>query len=970
MKPLLLLSLLAASAAMTGKLAAAGAPLPIAPLTRATPVDFEEEVMPFLRDNCVSCHCKTTTKGALNLETPELIIKGGDTGPGLTPGKSADSLLLQAAAHLDEDLKMPPRDNKAKAKNLNPNQLALLKLWIDQGAKPSPKREKVIVWQPLPENVTAILAVAVTPDGQFAACARANRLSFYHLPSGRTLSTEVGHRDQVNALAASPDGSLFASGSYREVKLWRRVRDEQKLQLADAGTTVAISPDGKKVATGREDGSVKLWSLPDGKLETTLPIGKAAVRSVKFSPDGAKLACALAGKSIVLWHIADAKQLAAAETPAEVNAVAWVGDTIAAGGADGIIRVWDNALANPKEMPGHKDAVTALDALPTLLVSGGTDGTVRLWDVEKGKSTIQMAHGAPVTSVSIRPDGKRIASAGANNLAKLWDAAGKAAGDLKGDRYAQEFALARERALQVATGTVAFRKTAADNADKQLKAAQERVKKSVEAVPAKKQEVEPKQKAVATAREAKAAADKALADADAELKKATEAADAAEKTAAQAKTAAEELKAKTPPDQPAIDKASAELAEKTKAFDKAKAERDQRTAQRKQAADKLDPLTKALADAEDALKKAETGVTVAESEIKLAGEEEQKTTAALAAAKADIETAENARKKADEEVQAARKAATESEKPIRAIVFSPDGQTVATTGDDMLIHTWNAETGAAFEVFKGSKTAVTALAFAPGGQLVSTAQDSAAVVWDIVPVWKFDRLIGTSEGKSPFVDRIQALAFSPDGKFLAIGGGEPSRGGEIKLWDIQSGNVARDLPNLHSDAVLTLDFSADGKCLASGAADKIVRVTDLGTGKVVKSFEGHTHHVLGLSWSLDGRTLATAGADNVAKIWDFTTGDRKKNVEGYDKEVTSIRFLGTGEQMFTTSGDNKVRILNAGGGDVRTLPEVADFMQAGAATADGKVILAGGQDSILRVWNAADGKPLGTFPAAAPSDSK
>ena len=59
---------------------------------------------PFLSDNCLSCHCQTTTKGGLNLETPALMLKGGENGPSIVPKKGAESLLLQAAAHLDDDL--------------------------------------------------------------------------------------------------------------------------------------------------------------------------------------------------------------------------------------------------------------------------------------------------------------------------------------------------------------------------------------------------------------------------------------------------------------------------------------------------------------------------------------------------------------------------------------------------------------------------------------------------------------------------------------------------------------------------------------------------------------------------------------------------------------------------------------------------------------------------------------------------
>ena len=128
----------------------------------------------------------------------------------------------------------------------------------------------------------------------------------------------------------------------------------------------------------------------------------------------------------------------------------------------------------------------------------------------------------------------------------------------------------------------------------------------------------------------------------------------------------------------------------------------------------------------------------------------------------------------------------------------------------------------------------------------------------------------------------------------------------------------------------------------------------------MKSLEGHTHHILGISWSLDGRTLATSGADNVVKVWDFAAGVRKRNVEGFEKEVTSVHFAGAAEQMITSSGDNKVRLVGTEGKD-RSFPGVADFMHSAAVSADGKTVVAGGQDGVLRVWNAADGKSVVTF---------
>ncbi len=810
MKRLLLASIVAFPCVLAREVSAA--PLEIASLTRTTTVDFEKEVAPFLRDNCFSCHCKTTTKGGLNMESAELMIKGGDTGSSLKPGKGAESLLLQAAAHQDDDLKMPPRDNKAKAKNLTPTQLALLRLWIDQGAKSTGRSERTIAWQPVPDTIGAIFSTAITADGQFAACSRANRVSIYHVPTGRLVANEAAHRDQVNALAFSQDGTLMASGGYREVKLWRRA-------------------------------------------------------SIEGRP---------------------AKEPAVAKTDAKISRA---------------------------------------DGQRTITIEG--------------------------------------------NVAKLAGADGKVIAELRGNRLATEFTAARDRAMQVATGTVAFRKAAVDTAQKALTSAQERAKKSAEAVAPKQQGLAAKEKVVADAKTAKAALDKTLADADAELKKAEATLqDTVAKAAQLATTTTDALKAPVAVD---ANKLLADTTAALQAAAKARADRDQREAARKLAADKVEPSAKALTAAEEAAKQATTSKDAAENEVKLSKAEQEKTNAALAEAKSAVDSAEALRKKAEDALAAARTAATAAEQSIRAAAFSPDGTMVATAGDDTIIHTWSAETGAPIAVLNGHATTITALAFSADGELTSTESAGTSLAWSLAPAWRLERTIGSDTGASPFTDRVNALAFSPDGKFLAIGGGEPSRGGEIKILDVQSGSTsaqtpqsatvkfARDFPNLHTDAVLALDFSADGKFLASGAADKIARVIDLASGKVVKSFEGHTHHILGISWSLDGRTLATAGADNVVKVWDAATGDRRKNIEGYDKEVTSVHFVGAGEQVLTSSGDNKVRLVGLDGKEARAFSEVADFVQSAAVSADGKIVVAGGQDGVLRVWSATDGRTLGAF---------
>mgnify|MGYP001383194231 CR=1 FL=1 len=144
--------------------------LPVASLARKTPVDFQDEVLPVLRANCLACHNQTKSKADVILETPKDIVEADI----VVPGKPMESLLFQSAAHLEDPL-MPPKENKVSAKSLNPQQLALLKLWIEQGAKGEIRSARKIEWQPLPPGLNPIYSVSVSPDGQYAVAGRANR---------------------------------------------------------------------------------------------------------------------------------------------------------------------------------------------------------------------------------------------------------------------------------------------------------------------------------------------------------------------------------------------------------------------------------------------------------------------------------------------------------------------------------------------------------------------------------------------------------------------------------------------------------------------------------------------------------------------------------------------------------------------------------------------------------------------------
>lgn len=1088
---LIVVGLLVADSVAQDKPEAEGpsAAIPVGDLKRKTPVSFEQEVLPIFKRNCLACHNETKAKASLVLETPADILKGSEDGPVVAAGKGGESLLLQVTAHAKKPF-MPPKNNPVNALPLTPAETGLVKLWIDQGATGVvTSAVGPVQWQPLPPGLNEIDAVAITPDGQFAACGRANQIFIYHLPSGQLVTRltdpallksgfadrpGVADRDLVQSLAFSPDGQRLASGGYRIVKLWRRQPDTARfiLPIADLreGRAVASSPNGKWLAVGGVAGRIDLCDAVKGKVVRSFSGHTAAVNSLKFSPDGARLCSGSADKTIRIWNVGDGTSAGMIETPTEANGVTWVtrGTQLASAGNDTLIRIWNlpawpdrqtnapAATSGPaKELAGHTQPVTCLDTLSLdgrEIVSGSRDATVRVWDVESGRQVRQLEQGGTVTAVAARRDGRRFAAAGLNKVVKLWNAEnGQLVAELRGERHAQELVSAAERDLTFAKNELAYQKGVLDNARKQEQSETEAVKKATDAQAAAGKALAEKRAGAQPPREAKAEAAKALAagapavqvavqlkdlatkvatlaatavqaardraaQAKDALEQATEARTAADKVlteltqgaraaadqAVQARTAADVEKdnrsltqARVAAEKTASDKAAAARVALDKAatariaFDHLatiKAAADQVAAdaiasakaanEAKVAGEKIfAEATKQQKDREAQLKKAENLVTESEQALKKAEEAKlradhaledmqtalKRTEGTLKSAKAAIELSEAEQKKTETAFEAAKKVVAETEKPVRAVAFSSDNATVATAGDDHLVHTWSADNGRGFETFPGHSGVVFGLAFVAEGALASSGSDTNLIVRETQLAWSLERTIGTGDESSPLMDRVLALGFSPDGKWLATGGGVPSRSGELKLWQVADGTLLRELKDAHSDTVFGVSFTADQKYLASGAADKFVKVFDPANGKLVKSFEGHTHHVLGVSWKRDGRTLASCGADKVVKIWDFVSGEQRKTIDGFNKEATSVHFIGGSNELLVSSGDHQVRIVREDGTVIRNLSGGVDFLESAAVTPDGGTVIAGGVDSVLRVWNGGNGQLIESF---------
>jgi WD40 repeat protein len=856
-------------------------PIAIETPDRAEPVRFEREVLPILRANCAACHNARKAEGNLLLDTPQTLLDGGDSGPAIVAGKSAESLLLKVAAHQEESF-MPPSNNAVGARDLTPRELGLIKLWIDQGAKGDVSASRSVQWQNLPAKLQPILAVAVTPDGQFGACSRGNQLFIYHLPTAALVAKLPAHQDIVRALAFDSTGDLLACGGFREVKLWRRPRVQLggKQEHAANVTALAISSDGAVTASSDESGKLRI-----GKI--TLDAHTTAVGGLAFSADAAVLYSVSQDKTLKAWNVADGKQLSKTlELAAPLTSLAVVksGEWLVVGDAEGTVRVYEakaireeaESVAPLKEIKAHGGAVAALVAIAgksTEFCSGGADGLVRCWNAETGEQLKEFKHDSGLTSLAIGPDAKRIASAG-GGIVKLWNTE---------DRQPVAQLVADPRlAVEVARADAAivFSKSFIQHANSDIKSyegAERRIKTTEEAVKKAEEELVKVQK---TRDEKKAAVEKDKDDA----KKL----EAAMKAAAEAETA--------------VDVAM-------KNIDRAKA-----VAER--AVQTLAGEKKAVAEREEQLKQEE------------------------AAKAAVIEKTKTAKAS------------------FRSVAFTTDGQRLLVGADDGAIHSYTAEKGVAIESFAAQASPVIALVAADKGTQVITAAGKEALSLTASGDWKLERTIGGPDSTA-LADRVLALAFSPSGQLLATGSGLPSAAGELKLWNVADGQLAREIPKAHADTVFALAFSPDGQRLASGGADRLVKVFDVASGEAKLSLAGHTAHVLSVAWRADGKQLVSTGTDQMLKLWDVERGTQVRSMKGtmyqlgsYKGEVTAATFIGTSEQIVATSGDGTVRLHRASSeNEFQVFAGSKSYQYAVAATPDGQTILAGGADGILRWWN-------------------
>lgn len=843
-------------------------------------------------------------------------------------------------------------------------------------------------------DIDLVQSIAFSPDGRWVATGGYRSVKLWSKQYPQVSTDTAG---AAWAALGSANAPLFLSA------------DQTVMAVARPDRSIHVS------RVGATEISARLVGHTQPIIGLAVAVNGDGIVADNESAIAGRLVSVDVGGRLILWDMATGAAIT--ETTTKQSAVAIATDSqlkhVAVMAAVGSVQVFQWVEGEPSQwQPLASEAIGAIadahaiawadGSINALVVATEASG-VKLVEAASGNLVRTIDHGGAVVAVTVDPLAQRIVSAGGDGSLKVWDVAkGELKLTLRGDPERIRVADQMTGGVKRQEAKLARLTAHAGELNKRLEGEQAALTKATEA----------RDKAVETAKgEATkfAEAEQALAAAEATIKAAESrlpeleaklvTLNAKKQMLVDAKAAASEPApepATEPKTEPAAEPATqptAPAASETTPEPEPSQEQEQKEAEEKP---DFDAMIQAV----------ETEIAAVKAEVTAKQEEITKTKAGLEAMQKAVTTAKEARDKADGEVKKLQQALDanieakgrldqliaahaslsadeqrhfdslvraqqrfttdypESAVAAIALAFSADGKQLASLHRDGALRVYvGDETRASIRLddpsARGVERTLRQLMFFGDQTLVSLSGGGAARLWDLRPTWRLQRSIGSPDD-SPISDRVTAIDFHPSQPLIAVGSGPASRSGQVQLFSTVDGSLVRDFGDLHSDTVLSVRFSPDGRMVASSAADKIIRLIDLQADRVVRSLEGHTHHVMSVAWNDDSVTLASAGADQAIKVWDTEAGTQTRTIGGISKEATAIRFITNTPQILSAAADGNVRLHNtADGKAIRSYAAAGDFLFCVAVTPDGKQVLAGGQDGILRNWTVEDGKLIG-----------
>jgi len=430
------------------------------------PVSFINDVAPILKENCFACHDAKKKKGKFEMTTFENFRKGGTKDDPITPGKPRESILIDLVTSTGPE-RMPPKENGDR---LSKEKVAVIAKWIEEGGKLdagiNPKadlmRELRIRWQP-PQPPAhypypfLVNALAFSPDNQKIVVGGYHELTVWDIGQGKLEKRIYTRAERAKAMVFLTDGKLAVAGGrpgqegdvriyninapgkeMDEVMVLDGVNDknvlvQELLEVDDEVLALAVSADGKKLASGGCDRLVRVWDLATGKLEHAIENHADWVFGVAFSQDNQFLITASRDKTAKVWDL-QAKESVLTFSEHQ-SPVFWVGissdgKTGFSAGEDGNIRQWQATDASKqigkqvRSMGVGKAVFKAAyhpDQKSPLLAAGGADATVRLFNATTGAAGKTLTGNTDwIFAIAISPEGQLVASGTNNGEVRIW----------------------------------------------------------------------------------------------------------------------------------------------------------------------------------------------------------------------------------------------------------------------------------------------------------------------------------------------------------------------------------------------------------------------------------------------------------------------------------------------------------------------------------------------------------------------